>query len=222
MLRIVSGALASCFITLLIWPVASGAAVISASQVKHAQMRLAHLGFEVGAADGVAGPLTARAMCAYELVGSGRASLGTMNVVQYRELMRTKHLPRAVHPESSYLSVSTRCQVLYEVLHHRYVRIIPVSTGRVGVDSLGRPSFATRTGRWKIYNKIDRWQESNQYSGGMMYRPMYFSGGEAVHGEASSSSVLPYFASHGCVRVLRSDQDSLWPQSPIGTVVYVS
>ena len=200
---------------------AASAATLTPVQIMHAQVRLAGLGFEVGAADGVVGPMTARGMCGYEFISKLHAGLGTMSRHEYHKLMRTHKLRRAAQPEKRYLAVSTRCQVLYDVRHHHYQRIIPASTGHAGKDSLGRPSFATRPGRWYIRPKIDGWQESNQYSGGMMYRPMYFSGGEAIHGEASASTVLPYYASHGCVRVFMQDQDRLWRESPIGTVVYV-
>lgn len=202
-------------------PSAAFAAPLTTKQIKRAQTKLALLGFEVGPADGVVGPLTARAMCAYEIIAKFPAHLGTMNRKAYRKLMRIHRLRHAVQKERSYLSVSIRCQVIYQVRRHRYTRIIPASTGRAGYDSLGRPSFATRRGTWKIGVKVNGWQESNQYSGGWMYRPMYFSGGEAIHGEASASSVLPYFASHGCVRVFMADQDKLWRASPLGTVVHV-
>jgi lipoprotein-anchoring transpeptidase ErfK/SrfK len=194
---------------------------LSRTQVNHAQKRLGALGFEVGSADGVVGPMTARGMCAFELIYSLHPRLGMMNHYQYRRLMRTRTLRSAAHPESSYLSVSTRCQVLYEARNHRYRRIIPASTGHAGKDSLGRQSFATRPGRWLISSKVNGWQESNAYSGGWMWRPMYFSGGEAIHGESSASSVLPYFASHGCVRVFSKDQNVLWQKYPTRTVVYV-
>jgi lipoprotein-anchoring transpeptidase ErfK/SrfK len=188
---------------------------------RHAQKKLSALGFEVGAADGVVGPMTARGMCAYELIYNLHPRLGLMSVNQYRRLLGTRTPRRAIHPQASYLSVSTRCQVLFEVRNHHYMRVIPASTGHAGHDSQGRPSFATRLGKWNIFSKVNNWQESNSYSGGWMWRPMYFYGGEAIHGEASSSSVLPYFASHGCVRVLNKDQNALWQKYPINTVVYV-
>jgi hypothetical protein len=210
------------FAALVLLAPAASAKALTVNQIKRAQTRLSKLNFEVGNADGVVGPMTARGMCAFELISRLPAHLGPMDQAAYQKLMRTSGLRRATHSENNYLSVSLRCETLYEVRSHHYVRVIPVSTGRAGTDALGRPSFVTRSGKWTVYSKVDGWQESNQYSGGWMYRPMYFSGGEAIHGEASASSVLPYYASHGCVRLLKDDQVSLWASTTIGTVVYVS
>jgi lipoprotein-anchoring transpeptidase ErfK/SrfK len=211
---------AAALTALMLFAPAASAQALTPKQIHRAQVRLAKLHFEAAAADGVVGPMTARGMCGFELISSLHAHLGPMGRMAYRKLMRTKRLRRAAHPESSYLSVSLRCQVLYEVRNHHYVRIIPASTGRAGTDALGRPSFATRNGKWSIFSRVDGWQESNEFSGGWMWRPMYFSGGEAIHGEPSGS-VLPYYASHGCVRVFEGDQNALWARSHIGTVVYV-
>jgi peptidoglycan hydrolase-like protein with peptidoglycan-binding domain len=48
------------------------AAGLSRTQVNHAQKRLGALGFEVGPADGVVGPMTARGMCAFEEERKGK------------------------------------------------------------------------------------------------------------------------------------------------------
>ncbi len=55
-----------------------------------------------------------------------------------------------------------------------------------------------------------------------MYRPKYFNGGIALHGSITDSYVLPYPASHGCVRMLHADVDTLWRSGvDVGTPVYV-
>jgi lipoprotein-anchoring transpeptidase ErfK/SrfK len=51
-----------------------------------------------------------------------------------------------------------------------------------------------------------------------MYSPWYFYGGYAIHG---SSSVPPYPASHGCVRVTTWDADFLSHHLEIGIPVHV-
>ena len=43
-----------------------------------------------------------------------------------------------------------------------------------------------------------------------MYRSLYFSGGQAIHGSHSDTYVVTYPASHGCVRMLHRDVDWLW------------
>ena len=56
---------------------------------------------------------------------------------------------------------------------------------------------------------------------GMLWRPIYFTGsGYAVHG---STSVPPWPASHGCVRVSNAAIDMVWAQDlmPIGSTIKV-
>jgi len=53
---------------------------------------------------------------------------------------------------------------------------------------------------------------------GTLYRPLYFTGGWAIHG---STSVPAYPASHGCVRTSYPDQDFVWATIPNGAPVEV-
>jgi lipoprotein-anchoring transpeptidase ErfK/SrfK len=53
---------------------------------------------------------------------------------------------------------------------------------------------------------------------GTLYRPMYFTGGYAVHG---NPSVPAYPASHGCVRVPMWITDWLYDTNDYGETVYV-
>ncbi|MDH4147758.1 MAG: L,D-transpeptidase, partial [Acidimicrobiia bacterium] len=53
---------------------------------------------------------------------------------------------------------------------------------------------------------------------GTLYRPLYFTGGWALHG---SLDVPAYPASHGCVRLSYADTDWLWQYAGEGTAVEV-
>ena len=55
---------------------------------------------------------------------------------------------------------------------------------------------------------------------GQLWRPKYFDGGFAIHGDAS---VPPYPVSHGCARVSNEAIDWIWANNiaPIGTTVWV-
>lgn len=57
---------------------------------------------------------------------------------------------------------------------------------------------------------------------GDMWRPKYFVGGEALHGEPTSA-VPPTAASHGCDRVSKAAMDWIWNNNevPLGTPVWV-
>jgi lipoprotein-anchoring transpeptidase ErfK/SrfK len=53
------------------------------------------------------------------------------------------------------------------------------------------------------------WRYSTIYPEARMYKPMQFSGGQALHGSATDALVKTYPASHGCVRMLHRDIDAL-------------
>ena len=63
----------------------------------------------------------------------------------------------------------------------------------------------TRNGLHEVYRERPvGWWEGDL---GRIYRPKYFSGGQAVHG---SNNVPNYPASHGCVRVSIPAMDFIW------------
>lgn len=76
----------------------------------------------------------------------------------------------------------------------------------------------TRNGLHKVYReRPEGWWEGDL---GEIYRPKYFSGGEAVHG---SNHIPDYAASHGCVRVSVPAMDWIWEANmmPMGIPVWV-
>jgi len=106
------------------------------------------------------------------------------------------------------LNINRTCQALTWIAKSPTTKlpliyaVFPVSTGK--------PSFPTATGLHSIYATVNRWQESTLYPGAMMYRPMYFHGGMAIHGSAADYLVRTYPDSHGCVRALHKDVDKMW------------
>ena len=68
-----------------------------------------------------------------------------------------------------------------------------------------------------MYRQIDGLRVSTL---GQLWRPKYFSGGFAVHGD---SYVPPEPVSHGCVRVSDEAIDWIWSsgQMPLGTPVWL-
>ena len=70
------------------------------------------------------------------------------------------------------------------------------------------------------YNRIQRKIDGVRTSKlGYLYRPSYFTGGFALHGEAYDVPVYP--ASHGCVRMTNYNTDLLYKQLAVGTPVHV-
>lgn len=113
------------------------------------------------------------------------------------------------------INIDKRCQRAYITRKGRITKVWYVSTGM--------PGYRTRAGHWRVFRKVDGWSTSRLYPGARMYRALYFSGGQAVHGSVTDALVKRYPASHGCVRVWRRNVDWLWANgyARIGTRVYV-
>jgi lipoprotein-anchoring transpeptidase ErfK/SrfK len=75
----------------------------------------------------------------------------------------------------------------------------------------------TPVGVFHVYRQVDGLVTDSL---GQLWRPKYFSGGFAIHGD---SYVPPYPVSHGCVRVSNEAIDWIWAENllPIGTEVWV-
>lgn len=113
------------------------------------------------------------------------------------------------------INVDKRCQLAYITRRGRIVKVWYATTGM--------PGYRTRSGHWRVFRRVNGWSTSRLYAGARMYRALYFSGGQAVHGSISDSLVKRYPASHGCVRLWRRNVDWLWAHgyARIGTRVYV-
>jgi hypothetical protein len=115
--------------------------------------------------------------------------------------------PRYTSP-ADHLEVDKTHQVLYVVRGGQIAEIIPVSTA-------GIAGYYTPEGHFAIYRKVDGWDTSPL---GVLFEPMYFTGGYAIHG---NPSVPPYPASHGCVRVPMWITPALYATNDYGESVYV-
>ncbi len=73
----------------------------------------------------------------------------------------------------------------------------------------------TPRGNYRIERRIKGKRESDL---GVLYSPMYFTGGFAIHG---SPSIPAYPASHGCVRITNRTADWMFQDVKNGTPVYV-
>ena len=115
--------------------------------------------------------------------------------------------PRYTAP-ADHIEVDKTHQVLYLVRDGKIALISPVSTA-------GIAGYYTPEGRFAIYDKRTGWDTSPL---GVLWNPMYFVGGYAIHG---NPSVPPYPASHGCVRVPNFVIYRLFGSEPYGETVYV-
>jgi hypothetical protein len=120
--------------------------------------------------------------------------------------------PRLPQPRyrlpASHIEIDKVHQVLYIVRDGQVKLISPVSTA-------GISGYYTPVGRFSIFRKVPGYDTSPL---GILYKPMYFTGGYAIHG---NPSVPPYPASHGCIRVPNFVIERLYASEPYGETVYV-
>jgi len=109
---------------------------------------------------------------------------------------------------ADHIEVDKTRQVLYLVRDGQITMISPVATA-------GIAGYYTPEGKFAIYDKRAGWDTSPL---GVLWNPMYFVGGYAIHG---GDPVPPYPASHGCVRVPDFVISRLFASEPYGETVYV-
>lgn len=180
---------------------------LDTGQVRTLQNELRRLGLPTGPVDGQLGPKTRRALCAWrELTGRG-GRRGAATPADLKAVAATARLvPRGWMVTG--LNVSRTCQTMTWVVNSQSIRrvraVFPVSTGKAATK--------TRRGTFRIFRSQDRWANSLEFPSSRpnMYRPVYFSGGQAFHGMQADHMVFDRPASHGCVRMLHKDIDRLW------------
>jgi len=184
--------------------------------VARLQGRLAEAGFRPGAPDGRFAQATLGAVYAFQKVHDLDRD-GVFREEHWDLLDTTPELPiPAEMPDR--IEVDLTRQVLYLVKDHAVESVLPISSGNGATYRNARgTSVRARTpeGEYQFYKRVKGWRIS--YLGGL-YQPYYFRGGYAIHG---SSSVPPYPASHGCIRVEIHDMDYLTTELELGMPVFV-
>jgi N-acetylmuramoyl-L-alanine amidase len=170
------------------------------------QTRLQELRYDVGSIDGIFGSSTKHAVVAFQKV-NGLERDGIVGSRTHAAL-RAPVVPKVRHSRSgTYVEVDLTRQVLLLARDGRVRRIVDVSTGTA--------STPTPVGSFRVERRIDGWRTSSL---GTLWRPAYFHRGYAIHG---STSVPPYPASHGCVRLTIASTNRLWNHLPVGTPVRI-
>ena len=133
---------------------------------------------------------------------------GAADAVLWARLQNPR-IPAARYSDpANHIEVDKTHQVLYIVRNGQITMISPVATA-------GIAGYYTPEGRFAIYDKRPGWDTSPL---GVLWNPMYFVGGYAIHG---GDPVPPYPASHGCVRVPDFVISRLFISEPYGETVYV-
>ena len=187
-----------------------------AYDVAAAQRRLNELHYYIGPADGKIGAAFRSAVMAVQKVhGLGAdGAVGEQTLVA----LASPVTPALKGGPATRIEVDLSKQVLYLVEGGQLMRILPISSGSGQAYKQKSGATArslTPVGWFKIERRIKGERKADL---GILYDPMYFYRGWAIHG---SNSVPAYPASHGCVRVTRADAIWLFNRVPNGMPVYL-
>jgi peptidoglycan hydrolase-like protein with peptidoglycan-binding domain len=198
----------------------------SGSDTARIQQRLIDLGFWLNAVDGDFGLTTSQAVMAFQKF-SGIDATGNVNQATADALTTANWRAHGLADAGTLVEIDKDRQLLFIVQNGRTVWIFNTSTGDgqpYTEEDQNTPGevqegvSVTRNGLHAVYReRAEGWWEGDL---GRIYRPKYFSGGQAVHG---SNSVPNYPASHGCVRVTVQAMDFIWDTNllPMDTPVWV-
>jgi hypothetical protein len=169
------------------------------ASVRVLEKRLRELRYALQRVDGYYGLDTYQAVLTFQKV-EGLPWTGRVDARVWSRLRRASP-PRSRY-RGTHIEVSKGRQFLLAVRRGTVVAAVHVSTGATG---------NTPIGRWRVYRKSPGWD-------GVLWFPMYFLRGFAIHGYPS---VPTYPASHGCVRVPMWIAPRLYAMNRWGATVYV-
>jgi len=192
-------------------PGASGPAVLTF------QGRLTSLGYWLGTPTGVFDDATEQAVYALQKA-AGLPRDGIVGPTTWIAASK-RVLPHPRSHSGRLIEVDLADDLVMFVTNGKVDTVLNTSTGGGysywGDD--GQSVAITPTGLFVISRQVDGIVTDSL---GQLWRPKYFDGGFAIHGD---SSVPPTPASHGCVRVSNEAIDWIWAQNlaPIGTPVWI-
>jgi hypothetical protein len=187
------------------------------SSVSYLQTRLKSLHYDPGALDGKYGNNTVYAVWAFQKVNGIKPS-STVGASTWNALARPRTPKALIHGGATSrieINLKTQLLVFYKSGKIRLISHISSGSGKRYYSQGHYHTATTPTGNFKIFRRIKGWHRSAL---GLLYNPVYFSGGVAVHGEGS---VPLHPASHGCVRIPVHTGDIVYPLASMGTRVYV-
>ncbi len=181
------------------------------------QQRLVALGYWIDNVNGTFGDATQQAVYAYQKV-AGISRDGAVGPATAAALARgARPTPRS--HAGHVIEIDLERDLLMVVDNGNPTWVLNTSTGGGYRYSSGGSSALAITprGNFHVYRQIDGMRINSL---GELWRPKYFSGGIAVHGD---SYVPAYPVSHGCARVSNEAINWIWASNlmPIGTAVWV-
>lgn len=170
-----------------------------------------------GSVDGIFGNLTEQAVYALQKA-AGITRDGIVGPVTWSKLLAGVR-PTVRSTSGTVVEVHKGRQLLKIASSGHLALTLNTSTGSGATYYSGGTWHvaSTPSGSFTIYRRVNGWDYGPL---GSLWRPAYFNGGIAIHGY---SSVPPYPASHGCVRVSIAAMNMLWSTGrvPVGRRVLV-
>jgi lipoprotein-anchoring transpeptidase ErfK/SrfK len=191
------------------------------ARVTALQKRLVSLGYWISDVDGTYGPSTLQAVWAVQkAAGTTRDGVVGPNT---RKALEDGVRPHARTHSGHVIEVDLARQLVLLVDDGHVSTILNTSTGsgQKFKGPAGQQFTATTpTGTFQIGRQYDKLYTSS-LGLGTMWRPKFFNGGIALHGDGYAVPAYP--ASHGCVRVSNPAMDWIWStnKAPQGTEVLV-
>lgn len=186
--------------------------------VVEVQRRLESMGYWLGGVNGDYGLLTQQAVYAFQKV-HGLPRTGNVDAAT-RDAFRDARRPLPRSTSGYVAEVDKARQVIFLARNGRTEYVFNTSTGTERPYTYQGERYLADTppGRWRVTHQVNGVRVGAL---GTLYRPKYFHpDGIAFHGY---SSVPPFPASHGCVRVTNAAINFIWDANviPIGTDVWV-
>ncbi|MEL6892574.1 MAG: L,D-transpeptidase [Actinomycetota bacterium] len=176
----------------------------------------ADLGTQELLVDGVSGPVTRQRLCAARLALGLEVSTADMAAgsEEERALLDAEELPappEATVDQDRWVLIDQTCQFMFAGEVDGLVFGFPTSTGEAGHET----RLQDRSRAFRFDPAVDNggWHDSTDFPvsidnplNGNMYKPLYFDGGQAIHG-ANNVPTSPQ--SKGCARLSVAHQDLL-------------
>lgn len=187
------------------------------AQQAHLNALFAGYGIDELTVDGISGQVTGQLLCAARLALGLPVSTDDMEPGGLEEqlLFATDRLPipsTSALQSERWILIDRTCQVMFVGQGATQLQFVfPTSTGQAAYPT--RDQNLTPAYRYDPAANNNGWHNSTIYPAaqdnalnGNMYRPLYFDGGQAIHG---ANNVPRSPASHGCARLRLRDQDQL-------------
>lgn len=161
------------------------------------QQALVDQKYDPGPADGSFGLKTTQSVWAWQAL-HGLPRTGVVTPVMERSILARGAQPMLrpdLGPTHSEVDLGRQVLLVFRDGKAQLITHVSTGSGRHYCDKGSCGTAITGTGSFHFQRRVKGWRHAPL---GLLYNPVYFNGGIAVHG---APSVPNYPASHGCVRI---------------------